>query len=78
MAKKRHNNKDQITILDCSDRVWPRTLAAQCIALQTKEERAAFLLTVPEDFREWVKLLVVIYYDKRKYARSTKGNGGRR
>ena len=37
---------------------WPRQLAAEIVALPTREERRAALAEVPEHLREWVALYV--------------------
>ena len=49
-------------------KLWPRKEADKILLLKTKEERTEALKMVPKEFREWVKHLVVDYYDKRRNA----------
>ena len=44
----------------------PRQYAAQIIALKTREERRAALEEVPEEYRAWVRTLVVMAYERTK------------
>ena len=47
----------------------PRLAAAKIIGEPNREKRKQMLETVPDNFREWVKDLVVSAFEMRKYKR---------
>jgi hypothetical protein len=54
----------------------PRQYAAEIIALPTKEDRAAALLRVPEEWRPWVEFYVRDAFMRRACIRRRKKTGG--
>jgi len=46
---------------------WPRDYAAEIAALDTRQKRRAALERVPVEYREWVKRLVVMAFEKRAF-----------
>lgn len=45
---------------------WPRQYAAQITAEATREGRQRLLSEVPAEFREWVKRLVEMSFERRR------------
>ena len=62
-----------------SNELWPRDYAAQILAISDSSLRTKFLNEqVPDRYRDWVKHLVIDYYEKRKAMREYRKQGNRR
>lgn len=49
---------------------WPRKAAAMICRQPTREARASMLLQVPIEFRDWVKLLVTMHFERKRHAKA--------